>query len=228
MGGEERQPLGPLEGARGEKRWPAALAVFAALFLPLLLVTDFAGVLRLALSGAGLVLLVAVIVSDPGRIDRHTQRNRLLSLCLLGVLGVSAASSTVRLVAELLDGAPELQDPNTLLAAGAIIWLENALVFSLLYWEVDGGGPAARYHRVRPHPDLVFPQQTAPALARTGWRPEYHDYLYLSLTNALAFSPTDAMPFTPVAKLSMAVQSLLSVALLSLVIANAVNVIGAA
>lgn len=220
--------IGPVPGSRGEQRWPAAIAVFAALFLPLLLVTDFAGNLRVVLTGTGVVLLVATIISDPGRIDRHSRRNRALSLGLMLVLAATASSSTVRLIVELLDGAPELDDPNTLLAAGAVIWLENGLVFSLWFWEIDGGGPAARYHRVRSHPDFAFPQQMDPELAPAHWRPQYHDYLYLSLTNALAFSPTDAMPLTPKAKLSMGVQSLLSVALLSLVIANAVNVIGAA
>jgi uncharacterized membrane protein len=217
---------GPLPGAQGERRWPAATAIAISLVLPLLLISEFSGFARIALSAVGFVLLVAVIATDPGRIDQRSRRTRGLSIGLVLVLGASASISTVRLIAELLDGAPELQDPTTLLAAGALIWLENALVFSVFFWEVDGGGPAGRFHRVQPHPDFAFPQQMNPDLAPELWRPEYHDYLYLALTNALAFSPTDAMPMTPVAKLSMALQSLLSIVILSLVVANAVNILG--
>ena len=42
------------------------------------------------------------------------------------------------------------------------------------------------------------------------WRPQFIDYLYVSLTNAAAFSPTDTMPLTPWAKCVMGVQSIAS------------------
>ena len=187
------EPPGPVPGTVGEHRWPAALGVTAALVIPLFIQVGYAGWLRGALFLAGLVLLVAIIASDPGRIDEHRRTNRRLSVGLLIVLVVLAASSTLRLVLELLEGAPALSSADTLLAAGALIWLEDSLVFSLVFWELDGGGPAARFHRVRSNPDFAFPQQMDPELAPPHWRPEYHDYLYLSLTNALAFSPTDAI-----------------------------------
>ena len=104
------------------------------------------------------------------------------------------------------------------------MWVNNNVIFGLLYWELDGGGPAHRGLHDRP-PDFAFPQTLDPALAAPGWRPTFVDYLYLGLTNALAFSPTDAMPLVPWAKLTMALQSLISVSVLSLVIARAVNVL---
>jgi uncharacterized membrane protein len=211
---------------RGEHRWPAAVAIVVSLLLPMVLVSSLKGAPRFWLTVVGLVLLVATIVTDPGRIDRRTRLTRFLSIALLLVLGARATVGTVRLIAELLEGAPVLDNPRTLLFAGAVIWLENGLVFSLFFWELDAGGPAERLHQVRPYPDFSFPQQMNPELAPATWRPRYHDYLYLSLTNALAFSPTDAMPLTSPAKLSMAFQSLLSIAILSLVIANAVNILG--
>jgi hypothetical protein len=79
---------------------------------------------------------------------------------------------------------------------------------------------------VVPHPDFAFPQHTSPHLAPPGWRPVFLDYLYLGLTNSIAFSPTDTMPLTHWAKLAMAVQSVASLAVLGLVIARAVNVLG--
>jgi diacylglycerol kinase len=52
------------------------------------------------------------------------------------------------------------------------------------------------------------------------------EYLYVSITNVLAFSPTDTMPLARWAKGMMAVQSLVAVTTVALVIARAVNVLG--
>ena len=101
----------------------------------------------------------------------------------------------------------------------------NNLAFALLYWELDGGGAAARAHHARSDVDFAFPQQMNPELAPADWSPQFVDYLYLAFTNALAFSPTDAMPIARWAKLAMLVQSLISLAILGLVIARAVNVL---
>ena len=117
------------------------------------------------------------------------------------------------------------QSAGELLAAGNAVWVANNIVFALLYWEIDGGGSAARARHAPEHPHLAFPQQMNPDLAPAGWRPVFIDYLYLGFTNALAFSPTDAMPLVPWAKISMLMQSLVSVAILGLVIARAVNVL---
>ncbi|HEY7256523.1 MAG TPA: hypothetical protein VH476_07545 [Solirubrobacterales bacterium] len=63
-----------------------------------------------------------------------------------------------------------------------------------------------------------------PDLAPAGWRPIFIDYLYLGITNALAFSPTDVMPLAPWAKTTMALQSVISIMILGLVVARAVNI----
>jgi hypothetical protein len=52
------------------------------------------------------------------------------------------------------------------------------------------------------------------------------DYLYLSFTNATAFSPTDVLPLSRWAKLLMMVQSAVALAVVVLVVARAVNVLG--
>jgi uncharacterized membrane protein len=87
-------------------------------------------------------------------------------------------------------------------------------------------GSGAAPHHPPSHPDLAFVQHVNPDLAPPGWRPTFSDYLYLGLTNALAFSPTDVMPMAHWAKYCMAAQSILSLAILTLVIANAVNLLG--
>jgi uncharacterized membrane protein len=60
---------------------------------------------------------------------------------------------------------------------------------------------ADRGPRASPPPaDFLFPQQSDPELAAPGWRPRLFDYLYVSFTNSIAFSPTDTMPLTQAAK----------------------------
>jgi uncharacterized membrane protein len=71
----------------------------------------------------------------------------------------------------------------------------------------------------------MFPQMAAPELAPPDWEPQFVDYLYLSFTNATAFSPTDVMPLARWAKLTMLVQSAVSLAIGALVIARAVNIL---
>ncbi len=66
---------------------------------------------------------------------------------------------------------------------------------------------------------------TSPELAPADWEPEFVDYLYVSFTNATAFSPTDVMPLSRWAKLIMLVQSAISLTTVALVIARAVNVL---
>ncbi len=66
---------------------------------------------------------------------------------------------------------------------------------------------------------------TDPGKAKPDWRPTFVDYLYVSFTNVVAFSPTDTMPLTRPAKAMMALQSVVAVSTVVLIIARAVNVL---
>jgi hypothetical protein len=208
----------------GEARWPMVGAVLAAIVLTLLLPDDLrlgpSWVLPL-LEG---VLLVTLIVADPGSITRRSRELRVVGIALVAVLGLSAMVATGLLIDSLITGGPETQSAGELLQAGAIVWISNNIAFSLLYWELDCGGAAARAHDPERPPDFAFPQLLTPHISSPGWRPRFVDYLYLGFTNATAFSPTDAMPLAPWAKIAMAVQASISLALLGLVVARAVNV----
>jgi hypothetical protein len=98
------------------------------------------------------------------------------------------------------------------------------MVFSLVYWLFDSGGPLARYRREHRYPDLLFTQQASPEHAPPDWRPQFADYLALGLTTNTAFSPTDVMPMVVWTKLAMALQSLIALTIIGLVIARAVNI----
>jgi uncharacterized membrane protein len=208
----------------GEARWPMAGAVLAAIVLTILL----PDAVRLGpqwllplIEGA---LLVTVIAGDPGKINRRARGLRTFSIVLVSVLVLGALWSTVLLIDDLIHGGAVTNSASDLLEAGTIVWVSNNIAFALLYWELDGGGAAARAHRLPTHHGFAFPQQLNPAIGSPDWRPRFIDYLYLGFTNATAFSPTDVMPLVPWAKIAMTIQSLVSLGILGLVIARAVNV----
>lgn len=202
-----------------------AMAVAFAMVLTLLLPDD----LRLAplwvLPSLEGLLLLTLILGDPGRIDRRSGALRAVSIALVCVLSLGAVWSTVQLIDDIVHNGKETANATSLLQVGGTVWAGTVLAFSLLYFELDGGGPAGRLHRMPAHPSLAFPQHFNPGLAPADWRPRYVDYLYLGLTNATAFSPTDVMPLAPWAKITMAVQSIVSLLILGLIVARAVNVL---
>jgi len=166
-------------------------------------------------------LLIALLTGDPsGPVERR--RLRRIALILVGLLVAAALWATALLVDDLIRGKGVSNSPSELLASGAVVWIGNNVSFALLYWLIDGGGPAARLHDSTPV-DFAFTQQMSPEIAPPGWRPVFLDYLHLGFTNATAFSPTDVMPLTLRAKYAMLVQSTVALALFGLVVARAVN-----
>jgi hypothetical protein len=158
------------------------------------------------------------------RVGDHEAGHRLLqvflSLVVLGNLG-----GLILLVAGLLTEASSDLSGAQLLASGAVVWLTNVVVFGLWFWTLDGGGPVRRALAGRAKPDFLFPQDES-ARGSEGWYPRLEDYVYVALTNGIAFSPTDTMPLTREAKSLMALESTISVAAVLLVAARAVNVLG--
>jgi hypothetical protein len=211
-----------------EPRWPVALAV--SFYVALTIVLRVAQPHRESLGPVWLIpaielaMLIALILADPAQVTRRARWLRPVSIALVSLLAVLALISTGILIRDLIIGGAVTNSASSLLASGALIWLGNCLVFGLLYWLLDSGGPLARYRGDREFPDFAFTQQQAPELAPPGWRPQYVDYLILGLTTSTAFSPTDVMPMTAWAKLTMALQSLISLVVVGLVIARAVNV----
>ena len=137
---------------------------------------------------------------------------RAASIALIVLISAANAVSAILLIRAILETLPSTAHAAPLLASGASIWATNVIAFGLWYWEFDRGGPVRRAEGTAQHPDLMFPQMASPELAPPGWEPYFVDYLYLSFTNATAFSPTDVMPLARWAKMTMAVQSAVSLA----------------
>lgn len=177
------------------------------------------------LVAAPYVLLSATLYLGLGRLVRHSRR-REIAIGLLALVWLFNVLGIVVLVISLVSHSAVHITGRQLLISGGSAWLTNAIAFGLAFWELDCGGPVARaLATARRQPDFQFPQDENVELAREGWAPRLWDYFYVSLTNAMAFSPTDAMPLTRPAKALMAAESTLSAIAILLVAARAVNIL---
>jgi hypothetical protein len=169
-----------------------------------------------------LALLIPLAWSRPRHRLEQLGLRRMVALALLGVISLTNALLLVALIGSLVKGK-ETSGAQLLLKA-VTVWGTNVIAFGLWYWAVDRGGPVRRLQPDPPPPDFQFPQMENPQLAAPGWFPELVDYVYVSFTNSIAFSPTDAMPLTRRAKLLMLSESAISAITILLVAARAVNI----
>ncbi len=221
---------------RHEPRWHASLAVLGAMALYITLPPRLTIGPVWAAPLLVLVLLVPLSILVPRR-HRETRRTRFWSILLIAIVNFFNLASVLLLVAGLF--RPEkalLHSAGPLMRIGAQVWMTNILVFSLWYWELDGDGPDARAHasaatEVR-NADFLFPQMQM-SIASGGvsqcidrfWKPQFFDYLYLSLTTSTAFSPADVLPLSRWAKALMSVEALISLITIAIVVARTVSVI---
>jgi uncharacterized membrane protein len=219
-------PLNDLSRTPESYTWP--LVAVVVVILPQVLVPNSDRIgppLLVPIVEAAAFLVMLVIAAKPGPVPRGA---RPFVLSLFCVLILANAGATIRLVLLVLhggkvDGAP--LSANRLLVAGALVLTTNIITFALLYWQLDGGGPAGRAVDPLPYPDFQFPQTATSGLAAPGWQPRFHDYLYLAFTSALAFSPTDTLPLVGRAKALMAMQSVISLSVLVVVLARVINIL---
>jgi uncharacterized membrane protein len=168
-------------------------------------------------------LLLSLAWSVPSQRLEQRGARRKVALTLVAVIALANLLALAALIASLV--AAEEKNGAELLLKGATIWSTNMMTFGLLFWEVDRGGPIRRLARNPPPHDFQFPQDENPKLAEPDWRPHLVDYVYISFTNAIAFSPTDAMPLTRRAKMLMLTESAVSAITVLLVAARAVNIL---
>lgn len=214
------------EGSRREARLEASVFALAACALLVVLgavslmedweLVGISGWIWLVLALPEVMLVVAFALDAPRAVDVGV----ILVVVLANLCGLAL------LIASLVTETSSELSGGQLLMSGAFVWLTNVIVFGLLYWSLDAGGPRVRARRGRRRPDFWFPQDDNDRLTRSGWHPRLEDYTYVALTNGIAFSPTDAMPLTRRAKTLMGLEAMISVGAVLLVAARAVNVLG--
>lgn len=170
------------------------------------------------------LLLIGLAFASPHQAIRSHPIRRRVAIGLIALVSAVNVFSLILLTHFLLHG--HLRNGAALMFSGVALWSTNVLLFALWYYEIDRGGPMARMQGDSYYPDFLFATMTTEGQEfHPGWKPTLTDYLYLSVTNATAFSPTDTMPLTATAKWLMGVQSLVSVWIVILVVARAVNIV---
>jgi uncharacterized membrane protein len=209
---------------RGDPYWPAQLTVAIVIAVNLALPERVTAGPSWLVPSVAAALLVALVIIAPARAAQHVRGVRHFALAVIGLVSAASLTSLGLLVHYLINGGAA--GGHELILAGVGLWATNVMLFAVWYWELDRGGPATRFLAPETSPDFQFPQTDNPHLAPPGWRPGFVDYLYLSLTNATAFSPTDTNPLTPTAKAVMALQSVSALLTIALVVSRAVNILG--
>jgi hypothetical protein len=165
---------------------------------------------------------VALAWEPAFRTLERTGHRRNVALILLAIISLANAVALVALIGSLIGGHEN--SGGQLLLKGTTIWGTNVIAYGLWFWGFDRGGPVRRREPDPPPPDFQFPQMENPQLAAPGWHPRLVDYIYVSFTNSIAFSPTDAMPLSRWAKLLMLSESGISAISVLLVTARSVNI----
>jgi hypothetical protein len=216
---------GPLNIAGPESRWPPALTIIVV-FLTVTVLHGHIRVLPVWVS----YLAVAMVLASMAAVA--LTRGSALSLRLeraviVPLAGLYVANTVLELadMIGLIALHPTARNPFSLLSSSVAIWAANVLMFSLLYWQIDRGGPLAIATARTVRPDWVFPQPAAPEDVPAGWRPLFVDYLFLGYNTATAFSPADAQPLTRRAKILMIVESVISLLTMVVVLSRAISVI---
>jgi uncharacterized membrane protein len=215
-----------------ESRWEAAPAVLVAILLQLALALVSLDrhwklwklpwwVWLMAVVPETILLGALAWGSARHALERIGHR-RNAALTLLGLISLDNAVALVALIVSLVNGNE--RSGGQLLFKGVTVWATNVIAYGLWFWGLDRGGPVRRREPDPPPADFQFPQMENPTLAEPGWHPRLFDYIYVSFTNSIAFSPTDAMPLTRRAKMLMLSESGVSAVSILLVAARSVNI----
>jgi len=214
-----------IQAGRDEPRWPpvvAILAVFAFLEVLPHHVYAMPRWISYAALVAAIVPMILVTLSTDNAVWLRIER---VAIMLLASVYAGNTAAELGDMVGIITVHPPATRSVSLLTSSFTIWITNVLTFSLLYWQIDAGGPSRIARGTAGRPDWLFPQASAPELVSPEWGPLYIDYLSLAFNTATAFSPTDVLPFTRRAKGLMMLESAISLLTLVLVAARAVNVI---
>lgn len=220
------QMKGPARQIRIEPRWPGGLAVLATLLLAAILPE------RISLFPAWVFYVLGVAVLAPMAGAGLTagkgwweSLERTITILFSLVVGAGTLANLAIVMSAMVRRPAEVSGMQ-LLASGVGVWITNVLAFSLLYWQLDRGGPGARENQEKRKPDWLFPQTGASEEAPHDWQPTFVDYLFLGFSTATAFSTTDAVPLTSRAKMLMMLEASISLVTIVVVASRAINILG--
>ena len=204
--------------------WHVQLAVLVAAVLQLVVPDKYTAGQRFVIPVFEVLLVLILNFTTPKEAIFRSLARRINVFLLIGAASAANAYSLIRVADALLKGG-KISDGRQLIITALIIYLTNIIIFALWYWEMDGGGPGVRRSAHKNEQDFLFPQHQNEDYRHPKWMPTFVDYLYVSSTNAMAFSPTDTMPMSRRAKMLMLTQATISIVVVALVAARAVNIL---
>jgi hypothetical protein len=135
---------GEAQKINDESRFPPALAIVALLCLMAAL-PDHVYFLPVWVSYLA-ALMVLVPMAALALTEENSQWLRIERTMII-VLGSAYVANTITEMADMIGMItihPSGANVFSLLSSSVAIWVANVLMFSLLYWQIDGGGPRAR------------------------------------------------------------------------------------
>src|SRR5215472_11228337 len=135
-------PATPVQATRGEHWWPVALAIVVVVALHVALPAKYRINPPWVPPAVLLGLLAALIIGDPGRIDRQQTWLRITTGAVIALLTLGNPAAAARLIVDMLTSNRLFANNATgLLATGGLIWTTNVIAFSLWYWDLDAAAP---------------------------------------------------------------------------------------
>ena len=95
----------------------------------------------------GLLLLTLILVAPRRANELRWRHQRGLLWTILGLVTLTYLVSLGLLVHFLIVGGKTGGD--ALIGSGVVLWVTNILLFSVIYWDLDGGAPPAVPGRCR-------------------------------------------------------------------------------
>ena len=135
---------GPPRAIHHEPRWPPALAILAVL----LLLRALPGHVFVIPVWVSYVAALAVLASMAAvAVTRGSALWLGIERAIIVFLALVYGANTLVELADMLGVItlhPSGRNAFSLLSSSVAIWVANVLAFSLLYWQMDRGGPGAR------------------------------------------------------------------------------------
>ena len=207
-----------------EPIWHVQVIMLLAIMLQLLLPDAYVFGTRYLLVILEVMLLIAMSFTTPREKVFRSISRRINVFLLILLAGLANCYALLEVARRLLESG-HISNGKELILTAINIYLTNIIIFGLWYWEMDGGGPGERLRVEKYEQDFLFPQNQNESYRHPEWRPTFIDYLYVSSTNGMAFSPTDTLPLSRRAKLLMLTQATISLVTIALVAARAVNIL---